>query len=191
MGQGNGQLVIYQRPQGRIGILYDLGSKSLQMHPKFSLRKEWGEIFLAPLKTTPERITEDEDEMLFPSTPINTKKTSALQQTPKTTGKKLYTTQRETTKSELEELIYKQLESLDYLFIFLSHSDEDHINFINSKSIPETLPITVILAGDWFGDIGAEEGKTNFTEPVKEVLMFLSLRKQKTYIHLVPSHLLK
>jgi len=186
MGQGNSQLVIYQRPQGRVGILYDLGSKSLQMHPKFSLRKEWGELFLAPLKTTSARITEDEDEdeMPFPSTPINARKTTALQQTPRTTGKKLYTTQRETTKSELEELIYKQLESLDYLFIFLSHSDEDHINFLNNKSIPETLPITVILAGDWFGDIGAEEGKTNFTEPVKEVLMFLSLRKQNTYTYI-------
>lgn len=50
MGQGNSQLVIYQRPEGKVGILYDLGSKSLQMHPKFGFRGDWQRPFLVPTK---------------------------------------------------------------------------------------------------------------------------------------------
>lgn len=43
MGQGNGQLVIYNadKPGQKVGVLYDLGSKSLQSHPKFINRDKW------------------------------------------------------------------------------------------------------------------------------------------------------
>ncbi len=212
MGQGNSQLVIYERPEGKVGILYDLGSKSLQMHPKFGTRGAWQQPFLFPIKAThlkeidheksevfpptPSRPSirrnsqkaatnsfSEEDEMLFPPTPIHPPATTMLQ-TPGTTEKKLSGKQRDTIKNELEKLVSEQLESLDQLFIFLSHSDEDHINFLNHENIPEHVPITVILAGDWFGDIGAEDGKTNFTEPAKKVLIFLSQRISKG----IPTH---
>lgn len=189
MGQGGGQLAIYKRETKNIGVLYDLGSKSLQTHPKFGLRGEWQKPFLASKKVPVMATNDEEDEIPFSlqTTPSRARATQEIQ-TPITTEKKLYDDQRETTKNELEEFIHSQLASLDHLFIFLSHSDEDHINFLNCENIPAHVPITVILAGDWFGDIGAAEGKTNFTKPAKEVLIFLSERikdriKTKTSTH--------
>ena len=46
MGQGNAQLIIYHDGSNKVGVLYDLGSKSLQMHPKFASRGEWNPNFL-------------------------------------------------------------------------------------------------------------------------------------------------
>jgi len=188
MGQGNSQLVIYQRFEGKVGILYDLGSKSLQMHPKFGFRGDWQRPFLVSTRkmSIMDANHEEDDDVLFTaqSSPTREKIFSTIQ-TPGTTEKKLQEKQRGTIKSELEEFIYDQLVSLDHILIFLSHSDEDHINFLNHENIPERLPIAVILAGDWFGDIGAVDGKTNFTEPAKKVLKFLSqrLRDQSVFTH--------
>lgn len=173
MGQGNSQLVIYQRPESKIGVLYDLGSKSLQMHPKFSARGEWQPLFLKPrppelLKTTSRR------RVIQPSTPEHTSGSAIY--TPDTTNAKRVVEKSDSIKSELKEFISTSLDGLDHLFIFLSHSDEDHINLLSHENIPGDVPITMILAGDWFGDIGAVDGKTNFTEPAKKVFMFLSQR---------------
>ena len=62
----SGQLVIYKRADGKVGILYDLGSKSLQMHPKFSIRGEWQRCFLVSTKKTPLMAdSNEEDDKLF------------------------------------------------------------------------------------------------------------------------------
>lgn len=173
MGQGNSQLVIYERPEGKVGILYDLGSKSLQIHPKFASRGMWQQPFLMP--RLPEPAKTGKRRTIIPSSPEHIRLENSIQ-TPTTTDAKRVAKKNDSLKNDLKELIYEQLQSLEHLFIFLSHCDEDHINFLNHENIPGHVPITVILAGDWFGDIGAEEGKTNFTKPAKEVLIFLSQR---------------
>jgi len=180
MGQGNGQLIIYQRPSGNVGILYDLGSKSLQMHPKLASRGDWQEPFLLPTqeslvssKKEEARASTARRQFSFQATPPRGENPAI--HTPQTTEAKLSVAQRNATKSALEAFIGEKLKDLHHLFIFLSHPDEDHINYINENTIP-SVPITVLLAGDWFGDIGATEGATNLTKPAVDVLEFLSRR---------------
>ncbi len=180
MGQGNGQLIIYKRPRGNIGILYDLGSKSLQMHPKLASRGDWQDPFLLSKQEslfTPKKeevkISDSRIQFSFQSTPPRGGNLAI--HTPQTTEAKLSVAQRNATKSALEAFIGERLKDLNHLFIFLSHPDEDHINYINEDTIL-SVPITILLAGDWFGDIGATEGATNLTKPAVDVLEFLSQR---------------
>lgn len=66
MGQGNAQLIIYNadQPNQRIGVLYDMGSKSLQTHPKFTIKSDW-EIRFKPKSETELNINgEDKEEFL-------------------------------------------------------------------------------------------------------------------------------
>ena len=43
--------------------------------------------------------------------------------------------------------IGNDLTDLNHLFIILSHPDQDHINLINSETIPQGIPITVLSEG--------------------------------------------
>jgi hypothetical protein len=182
MGQGNSQLIVYHNETERIGVLYDLGSKSLQMHPKFAPRGRWDKITKDLLK---EKRSNKNKELKSVSIPVNYKYMLSTpskiteSQEPVSLNAKLSTPQREIVKSELQTFIKKELTDLKHLFIFLSHSDEDHINFINSKSIPNDVPITIFLAGDWFGNVGCAKNKTNITKAVKGVLAFLRERMQQ------------
>lgn len=54
---------------------------------------------------------------------------------------------------------------LEHLFVILSHPDKDHINYINSDTIPDDLNITVFLEAQWLLRLQ--------NEPVREVLEFL------------------
>lgn len=47
---------------------------------------------------------------------------------------------------------------------------------INSNTIPENVPITIFLAGDWFGNVGCKGVETNLTSSVRNVLAFLKER---------------
>lgn len=181
MGQGNGQLMIYSNGVERVPVLYDLGSKSLQMHPKLASHGEWDlrfrNIQVADLKAKEvfvdfDGLVADYDDVLF--TPTKMIKVAE----PFSLNAKLSTPQREILKRELQNSIYEKLIGLKHLFIFLSHSDEDHINFINSDTIPDDTPVTMFFAGDWFGNVGCERNKTNVTKAVKGVLAFLKGRVQ-------------
>lgn len=47
MGQGNSQLVVFYEKQQKIGVLYDAGSSSTSIHPKFTkLFQTQPEVFL-------------------------------------------------------------------------------------------------------------------------------------------------
>ncbi len=184
MGQGNGQLIIYHDESGDIGVLYDLGSTSLQMHPKFTARGNWDPTFSILNSKIDQKIDVELEDNTFDSpprkafvkhsTPITT---NANHSTPITTNAKLTVPQRELLGKKLESFICERLMPLQHLFIFLSHSDKDHINFINPESIPDTVPITVFLSGDWFGDIGVtKKNDINCTSAVIDVLSFLKDR---------------
>lgn len=171
MGQGNGQFIIYKRESGDVGVLYDLGSKSLQMHPKFGSRGDWQQPFLAQKQKEIRT-----NRISIPLTPEYNRVRPVIF-TPDTSDEKRAVLRKDPIKNELKELVSASLlKGLRHLFIFLSHSDEDHINYVNRENIPRDVPITVILSGDWFGDIGAQEGKTNLTEPAKKVFEFLAQR---------------
>lgn len=181
MGQGNGQLVIYQNGSEKVGVLYDLGSKSLQMHPKFSSRGDWDQKFIAKseIRKAP---TEEKrrrrinvDNFSSPQT----KKSGDVDiraRMPLSTNAKVSASQRDSIETELQLFVRDRLKDLTHLFIFLSHSDEDHINFIARNIIPDEVPITIFLAGDWFGNIGCKKDETNVTRSIVNVLTFLKER---------------
>ncbi len=161
MGQGNAQLVIYVQGAEKIGVLYDLGSKSLQTHPKFMNRGKWDQ------KYKSKQVIGKRSIQSFPSTPTknNLQITSNELQTPEpvtggsskvseqawTIDGKLKPSQQKTHKKNLELFIYDLLHDLSHLFIFLSHSDQDHICYLNQNAIPDTVPLTILFCGDWFG----------------------------------------
>lgn len=179
MGQGNGQLVIYNTGQpGHIaGVLYDLGSKSLQVHPKFMRRGDWDLKFIprnvislgeSPYKTN-----------LIDDGPSPDRASTAVIKvtTPDTTERKVGESQRKVLKEDLQEFIKRLLSGLNHLILFLSHTDVDHINYISAEVFPANLSVTAFLCGDWFGysrDYSADEKALN---TVKNVLSFLAQRK--------------
>ncbi len=190
MGQGNSQLVIYSNGTDKIGVLYDLGSKSLQMHPKFIKRSSWKQRYkikksklrhqrgvascLSPVKRKHPNIQQTAFQ-----TPTSKTNCVINPQTPMTVNSKLSKKQQKQVKENLEFFILDLLQDLSHLFIFLSHSDEDHINYLNHKIIPSKLPLTILLCGDWFGDVGCRHNSNNMTKNVGAVLNFLKERLQQ------------
>jgi hypothetical protein len=154
MGQGNGQLVVYNtdQPGHSVGVLFDLGSKSLQGHPKFIRRGIWDLKFIprnvillgeSPRKTN-----------LIDDGPSPDRASTAVIKvtTPDTTERKVGESQRRAIKEDLQKFIKSLLDNLNHLILFLSHTDVDHINYISEATIPDDLKITAFLCGDWFGD---------------------------------------
>lgn len=186
VGQGNSQLAIYND----IGILYDCGSMS-----KFVSNK------VNELQTA-------ENSLLFPSK-ISIEATHKLQEK---TASKPYeeigfgdlnipeltedrnshdtvssTTGDRSAKLSVEEKIKKIINSakLKHLIVFLSHPDFDHYNML-VNALPDELPITVFLCGDWLGGDDVEQvngsKSSQYTHQI-QILHKLSVRKN-TWIEL-------
>jgi hypothetical protein len=175
MGQGNAQLVVYNTNQqnGKIGVLYNMGSKSLQIHPKFIKKGEWRAIYSLKETETPSNGTtsiQDPEEII--GTPERLQNIFAV--TPGTTEKK---SDRPLTSEVKNELNYF-IKELAHLFIFVSHTDIDHINKLNHDTIPNTIPIIVFLCGYWFGDVVSKTSDQDDTSTaVNKVLEFFLKRK--------------
>lgn len=175
-GQGSGQLIIYNAndPDHKVGVLYDLGSKSLQMHPKFLLRGDWEQKF--------KKISEESHFaatllVAEESTPVKQRLSLTVGATPQTTERKVGATQSRKIKTSLQKFTKELLSDLKYLFVFISHTDIDHINLLDNDTIPEKLPLMVFLCGDWFGDVCAQSEDAALTSrAVKSVLSFLGTR---------------
>lgn len=180
MGQGNGQLVVYNtdQPGHKVGVLYDLGSKSLQLHPKFTRRDKWNLNFIPK---QPEKPSISKRVFHFKAVEQNTPdraSTAVIKvTTPDTTERKVGESQRRAIKEDLQKFIKSLLDNLNHLILFLSHTDVDHINYISEATIPDDLKITAFLCGDWFGDSCdvSKDGETS--SAVKSVLSFLARRK--------------
>ena len=200
MGQGNSQLAIYEGQ--KFAVLYDCGSSSLQKHPKYVDRsKENQEITI--INTL---YTKNENYSYF-ETSIGKKMDEEKQSPSRNTlesnynlnsvleglGKldigvtnsasneaKISTKQAEISRIQLEEFIKQTIKnlSINHLFIFLSHPDKDHINYINEKTIPTEaasgdLKVTAFLCGDWSKD----------TEEIRQVKKIFSVRKNTGYFY--------
>ncbi|CAO5676013.1 MAG: hypothetical protein HEEMFOPI_01988 [Holosporales bacterium] len=157
MDQGNAQLIIYNadQPHQRIGVLYDMGSKSLQTHSKFTMKGDWYIRFKQ--KSNTELKTKGGGEVLVQQEQLATtpdgKNVGLSFDTPGTTEQKVDGPQMGRLREGLHDFIKDLLKGLKYLFIFVSHTDIDHINKFNKDTIPQNVPITVFLCGDWFGDM--------------------------------------
>lgn len=176
VGQGNSQLAVYE--QYRFAVLYDCGSASTQIHPKidklqnsedFSFvfkRKE--NIFKIPSNLP--NVDFKEEEIVEDSTfemPVFSQSSNISNVESKERGKY--------TKDFIKEIISSY--DIQHLFIFLSHPDKDHINYIDENTLPDALRVTAFLCGDWLGDGGANTNKDDLTTDVKKVLDFLTRRK--------------
>lgn len=183
MGQGNGQLVVYNtdQPGHKVGVLFDLGSKSLQVHPKFIRRGIWDLKFIPRnvilLGESPHKTN------LIDDGPSPDRASTAVIKvtTPDTTERKVGESQRRAIKEDLQKYIKSLLDNLNHLILFLSHTDVDHINYISEATIPDDLKMTAFLCGDWFGDSCdvSKDGETSST--VKSVLSFLA-RREDTHL---------
>ncbi len=159
MGQGNAQLIIYNADQSnqRIGFLYDMGSKSLQTHPKFTMKSD-RDIRFKPKDETELNINEEDKEEVLAlpeqlATTPDGKNVGRFFDTPGTTEQKVDSPQMRYVRKGLHDFIKKLLMDLKHLFIFVSHTDIDHINKFDDSAIPLDFPVTVFLCGDWFGDM--------------------------------------
>ena len=227
VGQGNSQLAIYNYSDHKFGVLYDCGSSSAQLHPKFqALQSIEGSRYKNFLLRKDDKGKDDKgkddkgkddirkDDNKTPSfTSPNTKNvllsnfstphsfqgdlkvntlfefnfttpTSHQYDTTQLNDKKQVSTLKSVPDRKVKNVIYNTINhhNLTELFIFLSHPDEDHINYINNETIPErnTLNLTVFLGGDWLGDGGGNSKKDNLTEDVIKTLRFLINRDNTT-----------
>lgn len=183
MGQGNSQLIVYNTNQqnGKIGFLYDMGSKSLQTHPKFAKKGEWRTIYSLRLSTTPSKeTTEIQEPEKIIGTPEHFQNIFAG--TPGTTEQKSDRSLISEVKNELNDFIKELLKELKHLFIFISHTDIDHINKFNNDTIPDGIPITVFLCGDWFGDVISKTIDQDDTSTAINKVLDFFLKRQNTYV---------
>jgi hypothetical protein len=181
VGQGNAQLAVYE-PSG-FAALYDCGSSSQQGHPKYVAcqQKLFSSLFVEKVVKREESVSDllammDIDEENLSKFP----KTSKLNESQDSIISNKMSIKYKGVPHFIHDLISKY--SIHHLFIFLSHPDADHINWINSDAIPlyvnkEILRITAILGGDWLGEGGENTQKTDLSTPVKEVLGFLWKRQ--------------
>lgn len=178
VGQGNSQFCVYSTPKGNLGILYDSGSSSTQIHYKFDYDPTSFVKFLAHNEGIVDE--SDSEHSQAGSTSSDSVGKPIKQQTRMTVGNTTDKTSRALKHSyvtTIQETIKQK--NLIHLFIFLSHPDEDHINYLNENIIPTSLRITVILGGGWLSE--SNKSKDNLKEDVINVLEFLSTRDNTIY----------
>lgn len=166
VGQGNSQLVIYK--QAKLGFLYDAGSSSRQKHPKLTgLSKEDWSVFLTN-KPVPQINLADLDFGIEEE--VKKEAPRKLSGGSGSSGSHTMSLKESEEIEDIEKSIKSTIEAsnLNWLIMFLSHPDKDHINLVNSKSIPSTLKVIAFLGGDFLG--------TESETEVNKVLEFFRTR---------------
>lgn len=163
VGQGNCQFFKY----GDLGILYDGGSSVSRTFSKIDLlkRKVFKTILTEKQIVDVDMKEEDMDSFL------SSGKFSKL----KIDKNKFVSNVSESNIKDDKTRIIKILKEakLNYLILFLSHPDEDHINYIKdilSDKRFDNLPMLSFLGGDWFN---------HDTEDSMLLTDFLSMRAKK------------
>lgn len=190
VGQGNCQLVMYHDQGKKIGILYDAGSSSSQVHPKLASTMfpvPFLDFSSAPLKLKQGGDSDDDilgggdDDVLF--------STSSGKRTPKEEGTQVRLSHgtpfsnQKSTKSE--EAVIKDIEEklqnlkLNYLVVFLSHPDSDHINFFPKIKLPDGLKAFVFFCGNMDSKSKQHDG-----EEINEVLKYCLQNSQSVHFAL-------
>lgn len=181
VGQGNCQMCVYDIPTiGNVAILYDAGTSSAQTHCKFNYESKK---FIEFLSKSTENITKSPLKTILGT--ASSSKVSPGQTLPKQTSRRKKVTDSKkpiessvTYKDIYQETIQDTIKSYDLkqLFVFASHPDKDHINYLKDI-LPEEVPLIAFLGGDWIGkSIKIEEGKD-----INEALDFFSKRKQTIF----------
>jgi beta-lactamase superfamily II metal-dependent hydrolase len=182
VGQGNSQLAIYKKDGKNIGILYDSGSSSSKAHPKISQLKggEWKLFFKKGAPPKKEDDIKKPIYFLFEEESVldNKEDIDKHSESSQTISIKESISSIETT-AFINKVIKEA--NLMHLFIILSHPDKDHINFINAKTIPQDLFVTILLNGDWLGFGGSNSKQTGLSKDIVSVLTFLKNR-QNTWV---------
>lgn len=186
VGQGNSQLAIYND----IGILYDCGSMSKYVSNKINELQLYESSLLFPSKVRTEaaiKLKEKTSSQTYEEISFGDINISDLMEKRDSNDTVSSTTGDRSTKDSVEDKIKKIINSakLKHLIVFLSHPDLDHYNMLVNV-LPDDLPTTVFLCGDWLGgnDVEKVNGSNSgqYTHQI-QVLQKLSVRKN-TWIEL-------
>jgi beta-lactamase superfamily II metal-dependent hydrolase len=177
VGQGNSQLVLYK--QAKLGFLYDAGSSSRQKHPKLIdlHEKDWS-VFLTKKPIIPSTNLSNLSLDMFKDDISSLKNKVPRKISGESEDSKSQTISLKESDNieDIEDSIKQSIEQgqLEWLLLFLSHPDKDHINLIQ-KSIPADLKVIAFLGGDFLG--------TESEKEVNTVLEFLKDRDStKTWV---------
>lgn len=170
VGKGNCQLAIFE--EENIGILYDCGSISGKKPAKFFstiTEEKWYKIYQKQTekREIPTNFVFEEDLDSTDEELQNLKTEENSKSDGNTSENKNSQMSISFMDDNVKPSIGSDLTDLNHLFIILSHPEQDHINLINSTTIPSEIPITVLCEGDWFG---------HNTADVTKVLNFLKER---------------
>lgn len=168
-----------------MGILYDGGSSTSRTFSKVKpLKREFFDAFITT-KTKSSLIDEELLDMANESVDYNTSNTfkdpqdylkifTDKKEIKVRKKKKFVKNVADSEKKDDIERISDVLENsnLEYIFLFLSHPDEDHINYIE-HIIPDESILVSFLGGNWFN---------HDTEDSVNVISYLTQRdKEKTF----------
>ena len=184
VGQGNCQFFRY----GNVGILYDGGSSTSRTFSKIKpLKGETLEYFITRKIDKINKIysTNTKEEDIKNDTKISQnffnkfKNISEFSHQKKVGKGKKEKLVKNVSEQEKEDDIERLIDvlgnsNLEYLVLFLSHPDQDHINYIKdiiSDEKFEKLILLSFLGGDWFN---------HDTEDSIELINFLNKRNQTT-----------
>lgn len=173
VGQGNSQLAVYEK--SGFAVLYDCGSSSQQIHPKFRgcFMEEFTPLFKwvkKDIHAEASALSQHKDEDM--EIDFEEYSSSSI-----TSNPNMYSSEETKT---ITDLIKKRIHNIissfniNHLFIFLSHPDKDHINYISNEIIPyqaglgQQLEVTAYLGGAWLQGGGTQESR--------EVLKYLIRR---------------
>ncbi len=200
VGQGNAQLAIYKN----IGVLYDCGSSSQQTHPKIKslLSEDYSRIIAKKESKKQEyipvidqkRIQDVEAEIAEKEKLLGT---SEKQLESNRSSESNTYSNIDSTENNIKGVIRKAIDEhhLKHLFVFISHPDADHYNKLillsdtsrGEEILPSDIPVTVILCGDWLGNLKQEnQTREDDKEHISQRLNFIRRlsRREKTWVEL-------
>lgn len=177
MGQGNSQLVVFHEKEQKIGVLYDAGSSSSSIHSKFAkIFQTQPEVFLQfnldPVKKL---------GYTGSSTSSDEEKSGNTSDTEISTGGKKEAVQAVSSQDMIAVLMRKTLAQLDGLIVFLSHPDEDHINYLTMEKniLPDGLPVIAFLCGDILSKVAMQNKPGQREHAIAGVLRYC-VRRPRT-----------
>jgi hypothetical protein len=189
VGQGNCQFFRY----GNVGVLYDGGSSTSRTFSKVKpLKREFFECFIA-------RKDDPTDYIIFDENSIDLSQKNVILQSSQNffkgfKGISEFTHEKEIGKGKKKKFVKNVAEQemeddkeriidvlenakIEYLLLFVSHPDQDHINYIKdilSDERFEKLILLSFLGGDWFN---------HDTEDSIELIEFLNRRDRTTIFY--------
>lgn len=178
VGQGSCNLVKYRSEAQTIGVLYDAGSSSGVTHPKFLEEAKLPDNLLKEKKF--QNVAEESSSCSLPERRLRPYASESPTGEGRVSNRDVDAVKQPSRIKESKEFIKEKLKDLDYLLVFLSHPDSDHINIL-SDIVPTNIPMTVFLCGDWLGSAGANDKGDDLSQPVKKTLKYCFNRTNTSF----------